>query len=90
MLGSVVGKMQPDMDKAKMDSYEIAGTQAFVIAAPGVKDGKPIGIYAFILRRPDSAFLGFGDVSLPDFEKTLPRYERLAKSIRLDDSIIAE
>lgn len=87
MLGSVVGKLQPDMAKAKMDTFKISGTDAFVVAVPGQKDGKPVGVYAFILRRPDSAFLGWGDVALSEFEKTLPRYERLVKSVRLDDTI---
>jgi len=90
MLGSVIGKKQPDMQKAKMTTSEIAGTPAFVVTAPGQEDGKPIGIFAFILRRPDSAFLGFGDVALSKLEATLPRYERLVKSLRLDDGVFSQ
>jgi hypothetical protein len=89
MLGSVIGKKNPNMEKAKMDAFPIAGSEAFVVAVPGEKDGKPVGIYAFITRRPDSAFLGFGDVGLAQFETALPRFERLAKSIQLDDSIFS-
>ncbi len=89
MLGSVVGKMQPDMAKANMRTLAIAGTEAFVVTVPGKKDGEAVGIYAFVLRRPDSAFIGWGDVALPRFDETLPRFERLAKSLRLDDSIFS-
>jgi hypothetical protein len=89
MLGTTLAKYQPDMSRASMDSFAIDGREAFIIAAPGMYESTAVGVYGFILRRPDLAFAGFGHVRAVAMKQVGPRFERLVKSIRLDDSIIS-
>ncbi|HYQ15391.1 MAG TPA: hypothetical protein VEQ58_06535 [Polyangiaceae bacterium] len=90
MLGVTLAHYAPNMDKANMNSFEVAHQPAFVMAVPGALDGKAIGLYAFISRRPDTAFVGFGHVRPSAMKDVAPRFERLVKSIQLDDSIFGK
>ncbi|HYP91038.1 MAG TPA: hypothetical protein VEQ59_22890 [Polyangiaceae bacterium] len=87
MLGLTLAHYAPKMDKANMNSFDVARQPAFVMAVPGTFENKPVGLYAFISRRADTAFVGVGRVRASAMKDAGPRFERLVKSIQLDDSI---
>jgi hypothetical protein len=89
MLGLILARYQPFMPAAKMDSFAIAGRPGFVISAPAKNDGRPIGLYGFVARCPDVAFAGFGHTPVGSMNRVAPRFERLVKSITLDDTIFS-
>jgi len=89
LLGVTLGHYAPDMSKANLNSFEISHGPAFVMSVPGKADGVAVGLYAFIVRRPDTAFIGFGHVRPLAMKDVAPRFERLVKSIELDDSVFS-
>jgi hypothetical protein len=88
LLGLTLAKFRPFMPSAKMDAFPIAGRQAFVMSVPAFSDKIPVGLYAFVVRCPDVAFAGFGHVELSAMNRVAPRFERLVKSLTLDDALI--
>lgn len=88
MLGVMLAKFEPFMPAAKTDEFPIAGRPGFVISLPGKNGQTPIGLYGFVARSPDVAFAGFGHVRVKGMNQVAPRFERLVRSIKLDDSIV--
>jgi hypothetical protein len=91
LLGTFVVSKNPDMSKSQELGFELSGKPAFGVVAPATEPGgKQVVLFAFITRRPDSAFLGWGTAPLSAKAKAVPRFERLVKSLELDDAILAK
>lgn len=87
MLGGSVGRYAPDMQKAKEEELKIGSCPAYSLTAPALEQGKPILLYALIARCPDSALLVTGTMRHADEKKLLPRFQKIVRSLKLDDSI---
>ncbi len=89
MLGGSVGRYAPNMEKAKEEELKVGSCPAYSLTAPGLDQGKPILLYGLIARCPDSALLVTGTLRSGDEKKLLPRFQKVVRSLTLDDSIFA-
>lgn len=88
MLGSVLGNLNPKMDKLKPAELQVDGKPTFAFVAPGERDGAAIVVLAFITRYEDSALAGFAHVGAAKADTVLPRIQQLVKSIQLDPATV--
>ena len=88
MLGASLGHYQPDMRAAHEEELKIGTCPAYSFDAPGKDQGAPVIVYGFIARCPDSALLGLATARLAQAKAVLPRFQRVVRSLQLDDSIL--
>jgi hypothetical protein len=88
ILGSLLVKLKPDMEQAKETKLDVDGRPGFEIVVPGNNDGADVDVYAFVARGRDSALAGVGHVGKKRSAEVLKRFSSLARSIKLDDSIL--
>jgi hypothetical protein len=88
VLGSVLVKLEPNMEQAKESKLEVDGRPGFEIVVPGKNDGVDVDVYAFVARGRDSALAGVGHVGKKRSAEVMKRFSDLARSIKLDDSIL--
>jgi hypothetical protein len=90
MLGGALVRYQPDATKVKEAELKIGPCPAYTLIAPGQDQSKPIIVYGMIARCPDSALLGIGTLPAAAEKKMLPRFDKIVRSLSLDNSIFAQ
>jgi hypothetical protein len=90
MLGGALKRYEPDPQKVKEGELKIGPCPAYTLTAPGSDQGKPAIVLGMIARCPDGALLGIGVVRPADAKKYLPRFDKIIRSITLDNTVFLQ
>jgi hypothetical protein len=85
LLGSLIVRLNPDLESAKAAPFELAGSQAIQMALEGEKDGERVAVYCYALRDGDTALFAVGHVAKSVADEKMPALVETLRSLQLRD-----